>query len=78
MKKYQCYYNEPVFFNGRRYLGERVDTRIFDTEEDAERYCANHVGTTSIENDKDCIGCEVFRDSLGSYVKSEMFYEEIG
>lgn len=35
MKKYQCYYNETISCNGREYIGKRVDTECFDTEEEA-------------------------------------------
>ena len=36
MKKYQCYYNETILCNGRKYIGNRVDTECFDTEYEAE------------------------------------------
>lgn len=63
MKKYQCYYNETISCNGREYIGKRVDTECFDTEEEAERYCNGHVGITDYPN--------------GSYKEHEMNYDEI-
>lgn len=63
MKKYQCYYNETIKFNGREYTGKRVDTECFDTEVEAERYCNGHVGI------------QEFSD--GSYRECEMNYDEI-
>ena len=63
MKKYQCYYNETIKFNGREYTGKRVDAECFDTEEEAEKYCNLHVG---IQNYSD-----------GTYEEKEMMYEEI-
>lgn len=63
MKKYQCYYNETINCNGRKYIGKRVDMECFDTEEEAERYCNSHVGITDYLD--------------GSYEENEMMYEEI-
>ena len=63
MKKYQCYYNETIKFNGREYTGKRVDAECFDTEEEAEKYCNLHVGI------------QEFSD--GSYRECEMNYDEI-
>lgn len=63
MKKYQCYYNETISCNGREYIGKRVDTECFDTEEEAERYCNRYVGITDYPD--------------GSYKEHEMNYDEI-
>ena len=63
MKKYQCYYNETIKFNGREYTGKRVYTECFDTEVEAERYCNLHVGI------------QEFPD--GTYEEKEMMYEKI-
>ena len=77
MKKYQCYYNETIFCNGRSYKGERVNTEIFDTEEEAEDYCDRIVGISDFEGDEDSVDCEVLHDGMGSYIEHEMFYDEI-
>ena len=63
MKKYQCYYNETILCNGRKYIGKRVDTECFDTEYEAEIYCNGNVGI------------QEFSD--GSYEECEMNYDEI-
>lgn len=63
MKKYQCYYNEVVYVDGRAYIGKRVDKECFDTEEQAERYCSSHVGITEYSD--------------GIYDEHEMMYDEI-
>lgn len=76
MKKYQCYYIKPIFVNGRSYRGKRVDTKIFDTEEQAERYCNSHVGTIDVSDDIN-VDYEVLNDGLGSYIECEMMYDEI-
>lgn len=77
MKKYQCYYNETIFSGGRSYKGERVNTEVFDTEEEAEEYCDRIKGITDFEGDEDSVDCEVLHDELGSYIEHDMFYEEI-
>ena len=76
MKKYQCYYIEPIFINGRSYRGKRINTKIFDTEEQAERYCISQVGTVNVSDDTN-VGCKVLYDSLGNYIECEMMYDEI-
>ena len=60
--KYQCYYNETIKCNEGNYIGKRVDTECFDTEEDAERYCDYHVGTQKCGDE---------------YMENEMKYEEV-
>lgn len=63
MKKYQCYYNETVKYNGRNYIGKRIDTECFDTESEAENYCNRNVGIQEYSD--------------GTYEEKEMRYEEI-
>ena len=63
MRKYQCYYNETIYCNGRSYNGKRVNDKCFDTEAEAEKYCNSHVGITE--------------HSDGSYDEHEMNYDEI-
>ena len=31
---FQCYYNEIIIFNDRKYIGKRIDTEHFETETD--------------------------------------------
>ena len=42
--KYQCY-NKVLFIGERQYIGEKIiiPEAIFDTEDEAERYCNTHV-----------------------------------
>lgn len=61
--KYQCYYHKNTYYNGRKYIGERVNTKCFDTEAEAELYCMCTVGTTDYGD--------------GSYDEHEMLYEEV-
>lgn len=63
MKRYQCYYNETIRYNGRNYIGKRINTECFDTEEAAEKYCRRYVGIQKLKN--------------GTYEEKEMRYEEI-
>lgn len=62
MKKYQCYYNETIKYNGRNYIGKRIETECFDKEDEAEKYC------------KRSVGIQEYPD--GSYEECEMMYEE--
>lgn len=48
MIKYQCYWNKIIYIqddngNRRGYIGEKVLDKVFDNENDAERYCRFHV-----------------------------------
>lgn len=63
MKKYQCYYNETIECNGRKYTGKRVETKCFNTEVEAERYCSGNVGIQDLLD--------------GTYEEKEMMYDEI-
>jgi hypothetical protein len=63
MKKYQCYYNETLLINGREYVGKRINTECFNSEEEAEKYCIGNVGIQEFSN--------------GSYRECEMNYDEI-
>ena len=36
---FQCYYNETIIFNDRKYIGKRIDTEHFETKTEAEQYC---------------------------------------
>lgn len=61
--KYQCYYNETIKCNGRNYIGKRVDTECFNTEDEAEKYCNYHLGIQECGD--------------GTYIENEMRYEEV-
>ena len=60
---FQCYYHKTMNYNGRRYIGERVDTERFVKEKDAEEYCCHNVGITEYGD--------------GTHDENEMRYEEI-
>ena len=62
MKKYQCYYNETIKYNGKNYIGKRINTECFDTEVEAENYCNGNLGIQEYPD--------------GSYEEKEMTYEE--
>lgn len=59
--KYQCYYNETL--GDKHYIGKKILDKVFDTEEEAERYCRGHVGIQELGD--------------GDYIEHEMRYEEI-
>lgn len=61
--KYQCYYNETIKCNNKEYMGKRVNTKCFNTEEEAEKYCSSHTGIQKYPN--------------GNYEENEMNYDEI-
>ena len=63
MKKYQCYYNETIYFDKVKCTGKRINTECLNTEIEAEKYCNNHVGITEFSD--------------GGYIENEMRYEEI-
>lgn len=43
MIKYQCYWHKVVHIGMRKYIGAKVLDKVFDTEDEAERYCNTHV-----------------------------------
>lgn len=49
--KYQCYYyyHKTGYIGGRAYIGQKMYTRIFDTEKEAEDFCANNLGEGQYE-----------------------------
>ena len=60
---FQCYYNETILFNDRKYIGKRIDTEYFETETEAEQYCIRNVGIQEYPD--------------GNYTECEMKYEEV-
>lgn len=60
---FQCYYNETIIFNDRKYVGKRINTEYFETETEAEQYCIGNVGIQKYPD--------------GSYTECEMKYEEV-
>ena len=60
---FQCYYNEIILFNDKKYIGKRIDTEHFETETEADQYCIRNVGIQEYPD--------------GNYKECEMKYEEV-
>ena len=67
--RYQCYYNETIFIESNEgypvpVTGEKViiPEAIFDTEDEAEKYCLHHFGSQKCGDE---------------WVDNEVRYEEV-